>query len=178
MNDQDMDKLLEQSLAGDPPGQVFRARVLLDSTAALARRRRPADRWWSAGLAAAAVLVAAVSFLGGRYSVPWRQTGAPPVATLAGGDGTVTVPSEMVAWVNAARLFKQLGMEDRMARAVERAGRLLPVDTVIADAQTVRVFAAAGSMENREERVPPMGMPGPNPSVQSVSQILAQAFED
>jgi hypothetical protein len=100
----------------------------------------------------------------------------PPLA--ADGPDGVNVPSELVAWLEAARLFRQLGMEDRMARAVERAGRLLPVDTFIADGQTLRVFAATGSIENQTERVEPMGISGPNPSAESINQILAQCFGD
>jgi len=99
-----------------------------------------------------------------------------PRAT-AESDG-VTVPSDLVAWLEAARLFRQLGMEDRMARAVERAGRLLPADTFIADGQTLRVFATAGSNENQRERVELMGISGPHPSAESISQIFAQSFGD
>jgi hypothetical protein len=104
------------------------------------------------------------------------RTDVAPRAT-ADSDG-VTVPSDLVAWLEAARLFRQLGMEDRMARAVERAGRLLPVDTSIADNQTLRVFVATGSIENPKERVEPMDISGPNPSAESISQILAQSFGD
>jgi hypothetical protein len=68
-------------------------------------------------------------------------------------------------------------MEDRMARAVERAGRLLPVDIFVADGQTLRVFAA-GSIENQTERVEPMGVSGPQPPAESINQILAQSFGD
>jgi hypothetical protein len=65
-----------------------------------------------------------------------------------------------------------------MARAVERAGRLLPADTVIADGQAGQVFAATRSIENQTERVEPMDMSGPQPSAESVNQILAQFFGD
>jgi hypothetical protein len=68
-------------------------------------------------------------------------------------------------------------MEDRMARAVERAGRLLPVDTVIADGQAGQVFAATRSIEN-QKHMELMGMPGPQPSAESVNQILAQFLGD
>ena len=128
---------------------------------------------------AAAILIAGVAFLGGRLSMPRtlpRSMDVVPRATTE-SDG-VTVPSDLVAWLEAARLFRQLGMEDRMARAVERAGRLLPADTFIADGQTLRVFATAGSNENQRERVELMGISGPHPSAESISQILAQSFGD
>jgi hypothetical protein len=68
-------------------------------------------------------------------------------------------------------------MQDRMARAVERAGRLLPADAFMADSRTMRVFAA-DSIENQTEHVEPMGISGPKPSAESISQILAQSFGD
>jgi len=178
MNNQDIDRLLEQGLSSDPPRQVFRAQVLLDSTEAFVRHRQIVRTWRLAALSAAAVVIASVSFLVGRSSMGPRllQPVAEPV--VAGAGEMVAVPNELVTWLQAAQLFRQLGMEDRMARAVERAGRLLPVDALMADTAAPRAFAAARSIENREECVEPMGMPGPNPSVQSVNQILAQAFGD
>ena len=128
---------------------------------------------------AAAVLIAGVAFLGGRLSVPRMLPGSVDVALRAAAESDgVTVPSDLVAWLDAARLFRQLGMEDRMARAVERAGRLLPADTFIADGQTLRVFATAGSNENQRERIELMGISGPHPSAESINQILAQSFGD
>jgi hypothetical protein len=178
MNSQEMDRPLEQGLSGDPPGQAFRARVLLDSTAAFTHHRRMVHTWRLAARSVAAVVIGSVSFLLGRYSmgplVP--QSVTQPVVASAGE--TVAVPNELVAWLQAAQLFRQLGMEDRMARAVERAGRLLPVDGAIADGRTLGAFAADRSIENREEQAEPTGMPGPYPPVRRADQILAQAFGD
>jgi hypothetical protein len=173
MNNQDIDRLLEQGLSGDPPRQVFRAHVLMDSTEAFLRARRGGVRWRLGVLSAAAVFIAGVSFLFGRYSAPQ------PVANqmTANASDTVAVARDLVVWLEAARLFKQLGMEDRMSRALDRAARLLPREAIIAESAQERAFAAE-SVEDREERVLPTGMAGPNPSVQSVQQILAQAFGD
>jgi hypothetical protein len=126
---EDWDKLLEQGLAGDPPRPGFREEVLADSVAAFVRGRR-SRAWRRAGsLAAAAVLIGAVSFLLGRHSLPEPAPERAPVAaaivTQAQG---VTVPNDLVAWLDAARLFHQLGMPERMGRAVDRASRLLPAD--------------------------------------------------
>ncbi len=179
MKDRDVDTHLKQHLSGDSPREEFRQRVLFDSTAEFVRIRRRRSAWRSALWAAAALLIIGVAFLGGRLSVPRtlpdRTDTAQPV--IAQTDG-VTVPDELVAWLDAARLFQHLGMEDRMARAVEQAGRLLPADTSVADGQTLQVFAAAGSIENQTERVTPMGISGPQPSAESVNQILAQSLGD
>ena len=129
-------------------------------------------------MAVAAVLTIGVAFVAGRVTAPVRVNRTEIIARRQGGklDG-VTVPDELVAWLEAARLFRHLGMEDRMARAVERAGRLLPEDTFIADDQTVGVFAAH-STESQTQNAEPMDISGPNPSAESISQILAQSFGD
>jgi hypothetical protein len=177
MKDTD-DRLLVQHLSGDPPDKAFKEQELRDSLAAFNQVRWLRSAWRRGKLAAAAVLIAGVAFLGGRLSIPSKPIGNVVEARrpIVESDG-VTVPTELVAWVEAARLFRQLGMEDRMARAVERAGRLLPADTFIADGQAGQVFAA-GFIENHTERVESMGMPGPHPSTESVNQILAQSFGD
>jgi len=179
MKDRDADTHLTQHLSGEPPREAFRQQALRDSTAEFIRVCRRRSAWRKVQIAAAAILIAGVAFRGGQLSVPRtlpRSMDAPPWA--ADEPDGVNVPSELVAWLEAARLFRQLGMQDRMARAVERAGRLLPAHTFIADGQTERVFAAATSTENQRERVELMGISGPHPSAESVSQILAQSFGD
>ena len=178
MDDQGTDRLLEQGFSGNPPGEAFRIRVLLDSTAALTRHRRTVHTWRVAALSTAAAVIAAVSFLVGRCSLlPVRPQG-PAQPVVASGAETVAVPSELIVWLDAARLFGQLGMEERMARAVERARRLLPADIVVAEDRTLQSFALAGSGGNREESAEPTGATGSDPSVQSVNQILAQVLGD
>lgn len=179
MKDRDVDTHLRQYLSGDSLREEFKQQTLHDSTAEFVRVRRRRSAWRRAELAAAAILIGGVAFLSGRLSMPRtlpRSMYVVPRAT-AESDG-VTVPSDLVAWLDAARLFRQLGMEDRMARAVERAGKLLPANTFIADGQTLRVFATAGSNENQRERVELMGISGPHPSAESISQIIAQSFGD
>jgi len=173
MNNQDMDHLLEQGLSGAPPRQVFRARVRMDSTEAFLRARGGGARWRLAALSAAAVFIGGVSFLLGRYSAA-----RPAHLITAGPSDTVAVSSDLVAWLQAAQLFGQLGMNDRMARAVERASKLLPDETIIVDSRTLQGYAVARSAENGEEGVEPMGMPSTKPSVPSVNQVLAQALGD
>lgn len=175
MNDMDNDTLLGRHLSGDQPRESFRARTLRDSTAALiqVRRRRHARRAFA--LSAAAVLIAGFAFIGGRLTAP-----AAPVGNyvnkpqLIVEPDTTAVPNELLAWLEAARLFGQLGMEDRMARAVKRAGRLLPADSFMIDSRIV----PAGSTENQNEPARPTGTSGPHPSAESMNRILAQSFGD
>jgi len=178
MDTRNTDEILEQAFSGDPPGRILRAKVLLDSTAALTHHRRTVHMWRGAAVSAAAVVIAAVSFLLGRGSVPPASPQEATQPVVASGAETVVVPSDVIAWLDAARLFGQLGMEDRMARAVERARRLLPADTIVAEGRIVQLVASAGAVGNCEESVEPMESPGPDPSVRSVNQILAQVLGD
>lgn len=129
MKSEDWDKLLARGLSGGPPRPGFREEVLAASAAAFVQARR-SRAWWRAGsLSAAAVLIAGVSFLLGRHSLPTAIPETTPVVTpVAAETRGVAVPNDLVAWLDAARLFHQLGMPDRMGRAVDRASRLLPYD--------------------------------------------------
>jgi hypothetical protein len=178
MNDGEIDRLLEQSLSGDPPSPAFRDQVLRGSSTLFALTRRRRARWRLTALtAAAAVLIAGVSFLGGRYSVMRRSTGAPPgtppvAAMVPRANGTVVVPGELVAWVNAARLFKQLGMEDRVGRALDRAGKLMPPDA--AGSGVGSVFTGAG----QEERADKADLEDRREAFSVMNRIMAQYSGD
>lgn len=140
MDEHDVDRLLDSAIGGTGggPPEAFRQRVLRDSMAALGAGRATRIRLRAAGLAAAAVLIVAVSFISGRLSAP--RAASPPAVppTVADGPQRVSVPSELVAWLEAARFFRQLGMEQRVALAYERAGRLLPPDAPLAGNSLVR----------------------------------------
>jgi hypothetical protein len=180
MNDAEMDKLLERAWADPGPREAFREQVLRDSVAALARRQRRRAQWRVAGLSVAAALIAGVSFLLGRCSLPLKETGAPPVATPAAPAGrTVAVPDELVAWLEAARFFKQLEMPERVALAYERASALLPQDTAIAGGATGVVWAVAGE-ETERPKAPagPAGMASWPRSVENISRMMAQSLGD
>jgi hypothetical protein len=178
MNDAEVDKLLEGALTGPGPQEALRKQALRESLASLAHQRQKRTRWRLAGLAAAAVVIAAVSFLLGRCSAPSRETGVPPVATHAVGAGqTVAVPGEVVAWLEAARFFKQLGMEERVARAYERASALLPQEAAMAGGAMGPAFAAdSRAMERGRKRAGPVDVSGPRPSVVNMGRIMAQSF--
>ena len=185
MDDKEIDRLLGQSLSGDPPSQAFRDQVLRASSSLFALTRRCRVRWHLTALtAAAAVLIAGVSFLGGRYSVTRRSIetppGVPPVAMAATpADGTVVVSRDLVAWVNAARLFRQLGMEDRVGRALDRAGRLMPPGIVGPNAGAEPTFAreeATGA--SQEKRPDGPGQPDRRESFSVTNRIMAQYSGD
>lgn len=127
MNDSEMDKLFEQAFSGPGPRDAFRAQVLRDSTAALAERPARRKHWQAAALVAAGILIAATSFVLGRASMSATPVEKPKVAQQPiETPETVLVSADLVAWLKAARLFEQLGMEQRVNLAYERAARLVP----------------------------------------------------
>jgi hypothetical protein len=180
MNDKDVDKYLSEHLSGSAPREAFKQQALRDSTAALARiqRRRSARR--RAEFAAAAVLIAGIAFIGGRLSMPRPLPRSmdiePRVAAELDG---VIVPSDMVAWLDAARLFKRLGLEERMVRAFDQASKLLPYDAVAAGSLTGDALATdCGDdvFENQNKFTILNEILYPHESIESISGIIAQSF--
>ncbi len=175
-----MNKLLEQGLSGEAPRAGFREEVLGDSVTAFVRARR--RRVWRrvASLSAAAVLIAGVAFLLGRYSLRAPAAEGPAAMTPSAADGQgVTVPSELVAWLDAAQFFKQLGMQDRMDRAYERASELLPQDRSAGRGTAGPVFAARGRRNEGQMRsVEPVGVSDLCDAFTDMSGVMAQSFGD
>ncbi|MEJ2701338.1 MAG: hypothetical protein P8Z79_02745 [Sedimentisphaerales bacterium] len=179
MKDGDVDIRLRQHLSGDQPREGFKQETLRDSTAEFVRIQRQRSAWRRAELAAAAVLIAGIAFLGGRLSAPPTSPRSVDVAPQAVAESdSVAVPSDLVAWLDAARLFGQLGMQDRMARAVERAGKLLPSEVGTASTAAEQTYAADGIVENQKEAIESMAGQGSDPSAESSNRILAQVFGD
>ncbi len=128
-------------------------------------------------LAAAAAVIAAVSFLLGRSSLGPPPFGpvAEPVAADAGD--TVVVSKDLVACVNAARLFKKFGMDDRMNRALDCASRLLPPEVIAADSAAANVLVAGD--EASESQAAPADRnhtPGQRRSAPSGRRMLAESL--
>jgi len=180
MKDNDVDKYLRQHLSGDSPREAFKQQTLRDSMAALVRVRRRRSFRRRSELVAAAVLIAGVAFLSGRLSAPRMLPRNVDVAPrMASKPDGVTVPSDLVAWLDAARLFRQLGMEERMARAVDHAGKLLPYDALTSINMTGQALAANGGevlFENQNKHSILTDILGPHESVESISGIIAQSF--
>ena len=180
MEEKDVDKYLRQQLSGDAPREAFKQQTLRDSTAALVRVRRRRSACRRAELVATAVLIAGVAFISGRLSAPRTLPRNVDVAPrMAAKPDGVTVPSDLVAWLDAARLFRQLGMEERMARAVDHAGKLLPYDAVTTINMTGQALAANGGevvFENQNKHSILTDILGPHESVESISGIIAQSF--
>lgn len=170
MNDSEMDKLFEQALSGPRPRDAFRAQVLRDSTAALAKRPARRKHWQAAALVAAGILIAATSFVLGRASMSAAPVEKPKVAQQPiETPETVLVSADLVAWLKAARLFEKLGMEQRVNLAYNRASKLLPSRVHTAGGPSQRAFAA--------EAESCVELPT-EPLSRDIQSILAQSFGD
>ena len=179
MKNKDVDKYLSQHLSGSPPREALKQQALRDSTAALVRVRRRHSARRRAECAVAAVLIAGIAFIGGRLSVPRELPRSVDVAPRAAAepDG-VNVPSDLVAWLDAARLFKRLGMEERMFCAFEHASELTPYDAVASISTTGHVFTDNDDevFDNQNKHSILGEILGPYESVESISGIIAQSF--
>ncbi len=178
MKEKDVDKYLRQHLSGSPPREAFKQQTLHDSTAALVRIRRRRSAWRRAELTVAAVVIAGIAFIGGRLSAPRTLPRNVDVAPRAAAetDG-VNVSSDLVAWLDAARLFKRLGMEERMARAFEYASELTPyaVASISTTGQDL-AFTDDEVFEDKNKHLILTDILGPHESVESISGIIAQSF--
>lgn len=191
MKDNNVDKYLSEHMSSSAPREAFKKKALRDSTAAFVRVQRRRTAWRRAVFAAAAVLIAGIAFLGGRLSVPRsnlprnvsilhklpRNVDITPGA-VAEADG-VNVPSDLVAWLDAARLFKRLGMEERMTRAFEKAGKLLPYEAVAEINMTGQAISVDSDVEEVFEDQNNSILAeilDPHESVESISGIIAQSF--
>ena len=181
MKDKDVDKYLRQHLSGDSPREAFKQQTLRDSMAALVRVRRRRSFRRRSELVAAAVLIAGIAFISGRLSAPRTLPRtldvAPRMAAKADG---VTVPSDLVAWLDAARLFKRLGLEERMARAFDNAGKLLPHDAM-AEIHMIRqaiTFDSNGEeiFQDQNKHSILSEILGLHESADSMNGIIAQSF--
>jgi hypothetical protein len=180
MKEKDVDKYLRQHLSGSPPRGAFKQQALRDSTIAFVRVQRRRSAWRRAEFAAAAVLIAGIAFVGGRLSMPRKLPRSmdiePQVAAEPDG---VTVPCDLVAWLDAARLFKRLGMEERMARAVEHASKLLPYGAVAGNSMMEQDLAANGGdevFENQNKHSILSDILGLQESADSINGIIAHSF--
>ena len=129
MNDQDTNRLIEDALSANAASNAFMERVLRESTAAFSRGRVLHRRMRTAGFTSLVLLVAAAAFFCGRLSVPGELSGRKIVMkNVDEQDNSIRVSRDLVAWLDAARFFTQLGMEERAELSYKQASELIPYD--------------------------------------------------
>ncbi len=129
MKNQDIENLIEDALSAGSVNDAFKEHLLRSSTATLTRGRVLHRRLRMSGFAAVILLVAGAGFLFGRLSVHTetldKQTLVHDVDEQV---ESVMVSRELVVWLDAARFFTQLGMEERAALSYKQASELIPYD--------------------------------------------------
>ena len=127
MNNQDINKLIEDALSTDAAGEAFKEQVLRESAAVLIRGRVLRRRFRAAGLTLAILLATSAAFTCGRLSVSDHRQAA--VQTFGDKTDGIKVSRDLLAWLDAARFFTQLGMNERAAFSYRKASELIPRDT-------------------------------------------------
>ncbi len=128
MNNQDIDSLIEGALGANSSSDAFKERVLRDSTAAFSRGRALHRRLRTAGFTSLVLLVATAAFFCGRLTVAHEAVDQRMAQHIDDQDDSVRVSRDLVAWLDAARFFTQLGMEERAALSYKQASQLIPYD--------------------------------------------------
>ena len=129
MNNQDINNLIEKALNANSASKAFKEQVLRDSTTAFSRGRVLHRRLRMAGFTLLVLLVAGAAFLCGRQTVPREALNRQALAHDVDEQiESVMVSKDLVAWLDAARFFTQLGMDERAALSYRQASELIPYD--------------------------------------------------
>lgn len=125
--DLDFDKLITEGPPQGPADMTFRARLKQQSGHALVKGRQRRLWYRRSGLTCLVLLVAVSAFWSGRVTTRPMQAGRPTgLAQHNQGDNTVLVTRDLVTWLEAARFFRQLGMDERASKAFQLASKLAP----------------------------------------------------
>jgi hypothetical protein len=129
MKSHDTNKLIADALSAGAASDAFKEHVLCDSTAAFTRGRALQRRLRTAGFTSLILLVATGAFFCGRLSAPGEAVDQ-QIVTQSNDeqDDSVMVSRDLVAWLDAARFFTQLGMEERATLSYKQASELIPYD--------------------------------------------------
>ena len=132
MNNQDINNLIEKALNTNSASDAFKEQVLRDSTASFSRGRILRKRLQTAGFTTLVLLVAGIAFFCGRLSVPSELVDL-QIATqsIDAQDDSVRVSKDLVAWLDAARFFTRLGMEERATLSYRQASELIPYNVPV-----------------------------------------------
>jgi len=127
MMDLDFDELITEGLIQGKAETAFRTRLKQQSGQAFIKGQQRRLWYRRSSLICVVLLVAMSAFYSGRATVKPHSPGKPIVSTDPGqNDDTILVARDLVTWLEAARFFKQLGMEERANKAFQLASNLTP----------------------------------------------------
>ena len=131
MSSHDVNKLIEEAFGTDAASDVFKENLLQNSTTAFVRSRVLQSRIRMTGFTLIILLITAATFVFGRFSVSSRVTNRQVAGqAINEKDEGIMVSKDLVAWLDAARFFTRLGMEERAALSYKQASDLVPYDTL------------------------------------------------
>ncbi len=129
MNEHDINDLLNSALGGHHSGNDFKDKLLNESTAAFKRVKAFHNRLGITGLILFIAAITSFAFLAGRLSVSGRTLSHQhQIAQQTNPDNNVSVPRDLVAWLDAAKFFTQLGMTERAELSYKQASQLIPME--------------------------------------------------
>lgn len=154
MNSQDINNLIENALSADSAGGAFKKQLLRDSTEVFSQGRALHRRLRTAGFTSLVLLITGAAFFCGRLSVPGELVDRQIVPqSVDAPDDSVRVSKDLVAWLDAARFFTQLGMDERAALSYRQASELIPYDVPVnqqADFESQNMLADISSDRDYE----------------------------
>jgi hypothetical protein len=131
MSNNDLNDLIEEALSVQAANDAFKEHLLQDSTTAFVRGRALQRQLRMTGLTLVILLVTAATFVCGRLSVSSPVINQQvAVRTVDEGDEHIKVSKDLVVWLDAARFFTRLGMDERAALSYQQASDLIPYDAL------------------------------------------------
>ena len=127
MNENDINDLLSSSLGGNSARKDFKEQLLQNSTAAFTRGRIFHQRLRTTGLISLIIIFTTAAYLSGRFSVS-RKTNERQIIVQHTNNDSISVSRDLIAWLDAAKFFTQLGMDQRAEFSYKQASQLIPVE--------------------------------------------------
>ena len=137
MSSHDVNKLIEEAFSATAANDAFKEHLLRNSTVAFAKGRALQRRLRMTGLTFVILFVTMAAFVCGRLSVSSHATDRQVASQTVGEeDEDIRVSKDLVAWLDAARFFTRLGMDERAALSYQQASDLIPYDQLPDNQQT------------------------------------------
>ncbi|MBN1972698.1 MAG: hypothetical protein JW787_03610 [Sedimentisphaerales bacterium] len=172
MNENDINDLLNSALGGNTARQDFKNQLLQNSTNAFNRGRLFHKRLKITGFVVLIAIITTAAFFSGRLSVNKETSHQQQIARQTNSDdNNISVSKDLVAWLDAAKFFTQLGMPERAEFSYKQASQLIPTEIP----QNNIVNFGQNSLVAQEEI---SNKKNPNFYKNKINKILAQNFGD
>lgn len=129
MNENDINDLMNNAHGGNIARHDFKEQLLQNSTTAFTRNRLFRKRLKVTGLILLIAIITTSAFITGRLSVNKETSHQRQIVQQSNpDDNNISVPKDLVAWLDAAKFFNQLGMPERAEFSYKQASQLIPID--------------------------------------------------